>query len=88
MSPKDLISLAKTCRKAGIKHYKSEEVEFTLTDESPISQYKKRLNKKSLNPETLQLVADQIESDGWENLSLEQKLNWSSDSLIEEEINS
>lgn len=32
---KSLEKLAKMCRKAGIKHFKSSEFEFTLTEETP-----------------------------------------------------
>lgn len=35
MTPKELKQLAKACRAAGIKTYKSGTVEFTLTDEAP-----------------------------------------------------
>lgn len=42
-NPKELKKLADMCRKAGIKHFKSDKFEFTLTDEVPLSQYK--LNK-------------------------------------------
>ncbi len=38
---KSLKKLADTCRKAGIKTFKNAELEFTLTDEVPVSQYKK-----------------------------------------------
>lgn len=42
---KALKKLADTCRKAGIKHFKSAEFEFTLTEEAPLSAYK--LTKQS-----------------------------------------
>lgn len=32
---KELERLAKTCRKAGIKHFKCGEIEFTLADQLP-----------------------------------------------------
>lgn len=41
MSPKELKKLAAACRAAGIKHYKSEGIEFTLTDEVPSKPSKK-----------------------------------------------
>lgn len=41
MSPKELKKLADMCRKAGIKHFKNDQVEFTLADEVPESTYKK-----------------------------------------------
>ena len=34
---KAIKKLADVCRKAGIKHYKSADFEFTLTDEAPVS---------------------------------------------------
>lgn len=41
-SAKDLKKLADSCRKAGIKHFKSGDLEFTLSDElPPVSNYKK-----------------------------------------------
>jgi hypothetical protein len=42
MSPKELKKLADACRKAGIKCYKDSQIEFTLTDEAPVSNYKKK----------------------------------------------
>jgi len=41
MTPKELKKLADACRKAGIKHYKDGPIEFTLTDDAPVSKYKK-----------------------------------------------
>lgn len=37
---KALKKLADACRKAGIKTFKGDGIEFTLTDEAPVSQYK------------------------------------------------
>jgi len=42
MNPKDLKKLADACRKAGIKHFKNADIEFTLADDAPVSNYKKR----------------------------------------------
>jgi hypothetical protein len=42
MNPKELKKLADTCRKAGIKHFKNADYEFTLADDAPVSNYKKR----------------------------------------------
>lgn len=42
MTPKELIKLAAACRKAGVKHFKNAEFEFTLTDDAPVSTYKKK----------------------------------------------
>lgn len=36
---KTLKKLADSCRKAGIKHFKSGDIEFTLTDDPPVSAY-------------------------------------------------
>lgn len=38
---KVLKKLADACRKAGIKQFKGHGMEFTLTDEAPVSNYKK-----------------------------------------------
>ncbi len=40
-----LKKLADTCRKAGIRQFKNSDFEFTLTDDAPVSAYKKRLLK-------------------------------------------
>lgn len=40
MDLKELKKLAAACRKAGISHFKSEQYEFTLTEEQPKSAYK------------------------------------------------
>jgi hypothetical protein len=42
MDLKQLEQLAKVCRKVGIKTYKDSECEFTLTEEAPQSNYKKK----------------------------------------------
>ena len=47
MDYKALKKLANACRQAGIKSFKNSEVEFTLTDEGPISNYKRRTIKKT-----------------------------------------
>jgi hypothetical protein len=49
MDPQKLHQLAKACRKAGIKHYKDADVEFTLTDESP---KKQKAAKQDNTPDT------------------------------------
>jgi hypothetical protein len=41
MTPKDLKKLADACRKAGIKHYKNGEIEFTLSDDLPQKESKR-----------------------------------------------
>lgn len=35
MKPSELKKLARICREAGIKHYKTAEFEFTLSDDMP-----------------------------------------------------
>ena len=43
MDVKQLKKLADACRKAGIKHFKNAEFEFTLSDDTaPISNYKRK----------------------------------------------
>lgn len=49
-SPKELKRLAAACRAAGISSFKGDGVEFTLSDEAPVSKYKKSKAKiKSTN---------------------------------------
>lgn len=60
---KQLKQLADTCRKSGIKTFKGFGMEFTLTDEAPVSTYKRKaadvadtsneLADESLSPEAL-----------------------------------
>ena len=75
MTPKELKKLADACRKAGIKHYKDSQIEFTLSDEAPTSNYKKKQEtQKDISNnylvETDSLTEDQLlfwsvgESDG------------------------
>lgn len=45
---KTLKRLADSCRKAGIKHFKSGDLEFTLSDDAPVSNYKKQKSTKLL----------------------------------------
>lgn len=70
---KALRKLAEACRKAGIKHYKNDEVEFTLTDELPISNYKKRTSKSVYNDDQ---TAMETLGTG-DSLTDEQMLLWS-----------
>ena len=42
MTPKELKKLADACRKAGILTYKDANIEFTLSPEAPVSNYKKQ----------------------------------------------
>ena len=72
MNPKDLKKLAKACRDAGIKHYKDANIEFTLTEETPVSKY---LQAKTLSPNAdLKAPQDPFEE---ESLTQDQLLNWS-----------
>lgn len=64
---KALKKLADACRKSGIKHYKSADMEFTLTDYAPESNYK----KKQAASEPQELAPE-------ETLTQDQLLFWSS----------
>lgn len=46
MDYKELKKLAAECRKAGIKSFKNSECEFTLTDDAPVSNYKRKTIEK------------------------------------------
>lgn len=59
-SVKDLKQLAKACRKAGIKHFKSGEFEFTLTDDLPAPIYK---SKKIVPDDHASLITDSPSED-------------------------
>ncbi len=48
-SPKELKKLAAACRKAGIKAFKGPTFEFTLSDDAPMSNYKR--SKQSTSPQ-------------------------------------
>jgi hypothetical protein len=50
MDPKDLKALIKLCRKEGVLHYKSPELEFTLSAQVNI--------KKSLKTENDKIIQD------------------------------
>lgn len=71
--PKTLEKLAKACRKAGIKHFKNATLEFTLTDEVPPSNYKKRQKASPKVPHS-STSDDLIETD---SLTETQLLLWS-----------
>lgn len=51
---KALKKLADLCRKAGIKHYKSDKFEFTLSEDVPVSNYKrqKAISKPTSTPDS------------------------------------
>lgn len=75
MTPKELKKLADTCRKSGIKHYKCQDFEFTLTDSAPT--IPTRRNKKGIVVSSNSpLVEDKVESD--QQLTDDQLLFWSS----------
>lgn len=66
---KELKKLASACRKAGIKHFKSAEMEFTLTDEIPVAPTRSKKASLLASPNT------SFETD---SLSTEDLLFWSS----------
>lgn len=74
LSTKDLVKLANACRKAGIKTFKSEGIEFTLTDEIPEKVIK---GKKGLE-------AAESSQPTNEELPYESLLHWSVMGLDEE----
>lgn len=59
---KTLKKLAEACRKAGIKHFKNADLEFTLSDEGPVSNYKKRQSKVFASKES-SLLSQDVESE-------------------------
>lgn len=65
-SAKELKKLADACRKAGIRQFKGGGIEFTLTDDIPVSPYKQA--KRAQEPQ------GEIETD---ELSPEALLMWS-----------
>lgn len=71
---KELKKLAAACRKAGITHFKQGDLELTISEEAPANVRKNgRLAAVSANS----VQSDQIETDGWDSLSEEDKLFWS-----------
>lgn len=75
MDCKELKKLAATCRKAGIKTFKNAEVEFTLSDEAPVSIKRYGLQKASQSDTNSELqVTDTLTED--------QLLMWSSQDLL------
>ena len=72
MNAKDLKKLAKACRAAGIKSYKDQHLEFTLTDDSPSTTRKSRMIKSTQN--LAQSVDSAFETD---TLSQDALLMWS-----------
>lgn len=74
-SAKELKKLAAACRKAGIKHFKTGEIEFTLTDVEPTS-YPKMKAARSQEPLPNQDSPVRVQ-DSWDDLSENDKLFWS-----------
>lgn len=74
---KALKKLADTCRKLGIKHFKSADFEFTLSDEAPESNYKKRIKQQELSQQQ-SVIEEAFKSD---SLTDEQLLFWSAANL-------
>jgi hypothetical protein len=84
MNFKELKKLAAACRKAGIKSYKDSNCEFTLTDEPPVSSYKRR--KRDPNTGANGPVIDpNLKVDG--SLSPEELLFWSTENVGIDENN-
>ncbi len=84
LDPKELKKLAAACRAAGIKHYKADGIEFTLSDEAPVSQYKKR--KSNIKDSPVGQDTPFSEQGSWDSLTQDQKLFYSvSDNPFTEE---
>lgn len=79
---KTLKKLVDTCRKVGIKHFKSAEFEFTLTDEPPVSKYKKKQAEQEVSTS---FADDEFKG---EALNEEQLLFWSAANLNDETVES
>lgn len=61
MTPKELIKLAQACRRAGIKHYRCGDIEFTLDelDTTPVSKASQSEEDVQGKIETPDEVSDQ-----------------------------
>jgi hypothetical protein len=70
MTPKELAALAKACRKAGILHYKQGDIEFTLAP-TPLPKVVKSASKQT------QSIQGEVQVEGWDALSEEDKLYYS-----------
>ncbi len=70
MEVKELKKLAAACRKAGIKTFKSGEIEFTLAD-APVKA--PRASKKVAAP----AGAAEIDEKGWDSFTDDEKMFWS-----------
>lgn len=74
---KKLKKIADTCRKAGIKHFKCPEFEFTLADDTSVHSYVDNKSKSDLNASNSHSTT--IETD---TLTEEQLMMWSSGESI------
>lgn len=79
ISPKELKKLAAECRKAGIKSFKCADFEFTLTDEIPVSTYKKKESAKA----PLTSLSEEFQTD---SLTQDQLLLWSTGGPLDESV--
>lgn len=68
---KQLEKVITLCRKKGVKSIKIDNVELTLADEVPVSNYKAKQTK------SIDSVQSNIESDGWDSLTEEERLFYS-----------
>jgi len=82
---KNLKKLADFCRKTGIKHYKCDEFEFTLSDDKPVSNYKKRTEIKSKRELQQDSLNDDIAKEN--SLTEEELLFWSTGPELSNEGN-
>lgn len=79
MNLKELKKLADACRKAGIKHFKSADYEFTLTDDAPVSAYKQ--SKSTSARQNASAPDTKFESD---SLTQDELLFWSTGNPAEQ----
>jgi len=73
---REIQKLAKACRKAGIRTFKAEGIEFTLTDEQPTT---KRASQKA-SKQPIMAQDEEFKSD---TITDEQMLFWSAQGLPE-----
>lgn len=62
-SPKELKKIAEACRKAGIKHFKGEGFEFTLTEDAPVKKVKQSHLLSSKATTDIAFSSDTLEGD-------------------------
>lgn len=81
-SPKDIRQLAAACRKAGITYFKCGEVEFQLSTQTVLVGTKRKGRAAAASqPPTSYSPEDK----GWDNLTEEEKLFFSSAPAIPEQ---